>query len=125
MVSDQNGFLGKIICVQYRKLIVFKGNGHMLRLTIGLGLLLLIVSSPQSEFICPKPGFVVHFDFLSNVHEARDLVRIAAKAGAQVINVVPPMPNYRACFVRYQMWIRRNVQYGARISWRPSTIKLM
>jgi hypothetical protein len=38
----------------------------------------------------PKTGFVVHFDFISNVGEGRDLVRIAAKAGAKVINVVPP-----------------------------------
>jgi hypothetical protein len=38
----------------------------------------------------PKPGFVVHFDSISNVREGRDLVRIAQKAGAQVINVVPP-----------------------------------
>jgi hypothetical protein len=40
--------------------------------------------------IAPKPGFVVHFDFLSNTQEGRDLVRIAARAGARVINVVPP-----------------------------------
>jgi hypothetical protein len=38
----------------------------------------------------PMPGFVVHFDFISNVREGRDLVRIAARAGAKVINVVPP-----------------------------------
>jgi hypothetical protein len=37
-----------------------------------------------------KPGFVVHFDFISNVREGRDLVRIAARVGAKVINVVPP-----------------------------------
>jgi hypothetical protein len=38
----------------------------------------------------PLPGFVVHFDFISDVGEGRELVRIAAKAGARVINVVPP-----------------------------------
>jgi hypothetical protein len=37
-----------------------------------------------------KPGFVVHFDFISNAQEGRDLVQVAVKAGAQVINVVPP-----------------------------------
>jgi len=36
------------------------------------------------------PGYVVHFDFLSNVHDGRNLVRIAARGGAKVINVVPP-----------------------------------
>jgi hypothetical protein len=38
----------------------------------------------------PKPGFVINFDFISNVREGRDLVRIAARAGARIINVVPP-----------------------------------
>jgi hypothetical protein len=38
----------------------------------------------------PKPGFVVHFDCLSNVHEGRALVKIAAQSGAKVISVVPP-----------------------------------
>jgi hypothetical protein len=38
----------------------------------------------------PKPGFVIHFDFISNVREGRELVQIAVRAGAKVINVVPP-----------------------------------
>jgi hypothetical protein len=38
----------------------------------------------------PKAGFVVHFDFISNAAEGRQLVQIAAAAGAKVINVVPP-----------------------------------
>jgi hypothetical protein len=52
--------------------------------------LLMLASSYQVTPPPPKPGFVVHFDFLSNVQEGRDLVRIAAGAGARVINVVPP-----------------------------------
>ncbi|HYK90542.1 MAG TPA: hypothetical protein VE398_17345 [Acidobacteriota bacterium] len=36
------------------------------------------------------PGYVVHFDFLSNVRESRELVRVAKRAGARVINIVPP-----------------------------------
>ena len=44
----------------------------------------------RSVDTAPKPGFVIHFDFISNAREARDLVRIAAHAGARVINVVPP-----------------------------------
>ena len=38
----------------------------------------------------PKTGYVVHFDFLKNAGEGRDLVRIAQRAGARVINLVPP-----------------------------------
>jgi hypothetical protein len=36
------------------------------------------------------PGFVVHFDFIGNEQEARELVRTAVHSGARVINVVPP-----------------------------------
>lgn len=52
-------------------------------------LLLLLPSFAQAEEPS-KPGFVVHFDFISNEREGRDLVDIAYKAGAKVINVVPP-----------------------------------
>jgi hypothetical protein len=38
----------------------------------------------------PLPGFVVHFDFINNEREARELVRIAVDSGARVVNVVPP-----------------------------------
>jgi hypothetical protein len=38
----------------------------------------------------PKTGYVVHFDFLKSAEEGRDLVRIAQRAGARVINLVPP-----------------------------------
>ncbi len=38
----------------------------------------------------PLTGYVVHFDFLVNAQEGRDLVRHAKEAGAQVINLVPP-----------------------------------
>ena len=43
-------------------------------------------SAPQPVL----PGFVVHFDFLASIREARQLVEIAHDAGAKVINVVPP-----------------------------------
>jgi hypothetical protein len=62
----------------------------MVRPPVFFALLLLVTSLFQPAPAPPKPGFVVHFDFISNVREGRDLVRIAAKAGAQVINVVPP-----------------------------------
>ena len=53
-------------------------------------LLLFLLPVFPSEWKPPKPGFVVHFDFISNAREGRDLVKIAARAGAKVINVVPP-----------------------------------
>src|SRR5207245_1060274 len=36
------------------------------------------------------PRFVVHFDFIRSVREARALVRVAAEQGAGVISIVPP-----------------------------------
>jgi hypothetical protein len=59
---------------------------------IAAWLLALLISTNlyQPVRTAPKPGFVVHFDFIANEQEARDLVRIAASAGAKVINVVPP-----------------------------------
>ncbi len=53
-------------------------------------LLLLTIPAAAAEWSPPKPGFVVHFDFLSSAGEGRTLVKIAARAGAKVINVVPP-----------------------------------
>ena len=41
-----------------------------------------------SEF--PEPGFVVNFDFIRNASDGLDLIKIAQKAGAKVINMVPP-----------------------------------
>lgn len=38
----------------------------------------------------PLTGYVVHFDFISDQKQGRQLVRIAAQSGAQVINIVPP-----------------------------------
>ncbi len=38
----------------------------------------------------PKPGFVLHFDSIRNASEGCALVAIAERAGAKVINVVPP-----------------------------------
>ena len=49
---------------------------------------LLAVSA--SSLAQPLPGYVVHFDFIANQLEARQLVRIAAASGARVINIVPP-----------------------------------
>jgi hypothetical protein len=43
-----------------------------------------------TKFEPPKPGFVVHFDFIKNASEGLALVDIAQRAGAKVINVVPP-----------------------------------
>ncbi len=40
--------------------------------------------------IHPKPGFVLHFDFITNASEGIALVDVAARAGAKVINLVPP-----------------------------------
>jgi hypothetical protein len=62
----------------------------MMKIVTVVCALLMAAGSYQGTPPPPKPGFVVHFDFLSNVKEGRDLVRIAAGAGAQVINVVPP-----------------------------------
>jgi len=36
------------------------------------------------------PGYVIHFDFIRNAEEGVALVEIAQKAGAKVIDVVPP-----------------------------------
>ncbi len=53
-------------------------------------LFLLLAPVLAGAWVPPKTGFVVHFDFLSSVSEGRTLVKIAARAGARVINVVPP-----------------------------------
>jgi hypothetical protein len=60
---------------------------HSLRTAV---LLLLLAPAFAAAWNAPKPGFVVHFDFLSNAAEGRTLVKIAVRAGAKVINVVPP-----------------------------------
>jgi hypothetical protein len=44
----------------------------------------------QSKAEPSKPGFVVHFDFIRNASEGLALVEIAQRAGAKVINLVPP-----------------------------------
>jgi hypothetical protein len=49
--------------------------------------LLAVAASSPSQ---PLPGYVVHFDFIANQLEARQLVRVAATSGARVINIVPP-----------------------------------
>jgi hypothetical protein len=47
-----------------------------------------IPAKPKPE--PPKPGFVVHFDFIKSASEGLTLVDIAQRAGAKVINLVPP-----------------------------------
>ncbi len=53
-------------------------------------LLVLVLTAIPAARTQTLPGYVVHFDFISNEQEGRDLVRIAARGGARVINVVPP-----------------------------------
>lgn len=36
------------------------------------------------------PGYVLHFDAISSLEEARGLVRLARRAGAKAISIVPP-----------------------------------
>ncbi len=55
---------------------------------ISLQCLLLPFSSAKAEV--SKPGFVIHFDFIKNASEGRELVDVAQRAGAKVINLVPP-----------------------------------
>jgi hypothetical protein len=50
----------------------------------------LLLSGPLAAASPALPGYVVHFDFISSVREARELVGIAALAGAKVVNIVPP-----------------------------------
>ncbi len=70
MVTGSAGYLGKL-------------SGAVLLIPT----LAAVLGSPRTQTL---PGYVVHFDFLSNVQEGRNLVRIAARGGAKVINVVPP-----------------------------------
>jgi hypothetical protein len=50
----------------------------------------LLLSQESLTAEPPKPGFVLHFDFIRNASEGCALVDIAERAGAKVINVVPP-----------------------------------
>jgi hypothetical protein len=50
----------------------------------------LLLSGSDAKAEVPKPGFVVHFDFIRNASEGCSLVGIAERAGAKVINLVPP-----------------------------------
>jgi len=50
----------------------------------------LLLSGMNAKAEVPKPGFVVHFDFIKNASEGCALVDIAGRAGAKVINLVPP-----------------------------------
>ncbi|MFH0994077.1 MAG: beta-galactosidase [Pseudomonadota bacterium] len=60
------------------------------RFLIGFLCSFLLVSEVNVKAEAPKPGFVVHFDFIKNASEGCVLVDIAARAGARVINLVPP-----------------------------------
>ena len=62
----------------------------MVRISAWFGFFMLVAGFARLAPASPKPGFVLHFNFISNIREARELVRIAAEAGAQVVNVVPP-----------------------------------
>jgi hypothetical protein len=53
-----------------------------------LGISAAVAAPPAGDPVLP--GFVVHFDFIANVQEARQLVAVAQAAGAKVINLVPP-----------------------------------
>lgn len=57
-------------------------------LTAFLCSFLLLSGNAKAE--ATKPGFVVHFDFIKNASEGCALVDIAERAGAKVINLVPP-----------------------------------
>ena len=50
----------------------------------------LLLSGVNAKAEAPKPGFVIHFDFIKNASEGCALVDIAGRAGAKVINLVPP-----------------------------------
>jgi hypothetical protein len=54
-------------------------------LALGLGAVVAAADPPP-----PLPGFVIHFDFIGSVREARALVRVASEQGAGVISIVPP-----------------------------------
>ncbi len=51
---------------------------------------ILLFSAKNVKAEAPKPGFVIHFDFIKNASEGCALVDIAERAGAKVINLVPP-----------------------------------
>ncbi len=61
------------------------------RIALAIAILILALAALRAASPAKTlPGYVIHFDFISTVREGRDLVRIAARAGAKVINVVPP-----------------------------------
>src|SRR5438874_10056180 len=54
------------------------------------GLVAVIGASPLPSSASPKPGFVLHFNFISGIRDERHLLDVAQKAGAKAIVVVPP-----------------------------------
>ena len=57
---------------------------------IAVSLLVPSLCKAASRVQHPLTGYVIHFNCITNEREARQLVRIAADSGAQVINIVPP-----------------------------------
>jgi hypothetical protein len=51
---------------------------------------ILLLSAVNANAEAPKPGFVINFDFIKNASEGRALVDVAERAGAKVIDLVPP-----------------------------------
>lgn len=56
----------------------------------GVLVALSLVAASASATPAVRVGFVVHFDCLENVREARQAVVIAAENGAEVVSIVPP-----------------------------------
>ncbi len=61
-----------------------------MKVTRFLVMILCLAPALEAGWIPPKTGFVIHFDCIRTPAEGRALVRIAARAGAAVVNVVPP-----------------------------------
>ena len=51
---------------------------------------MLLFSAESANAEASKPGFVINFDFIRNASEGCALVDIAERAGAKVIDLVPP-----------------------------------
>jgi hypothetical protein len=81
--------LDMVVCGTGRRLQSMEKGKRMMALRTTV-LLLLSLPAFAATWSPPKPGFVIHFDFISTAREGRELVNIAARAGAKVVNVVPP-----------------------------------
>ncbi len=69
-------------------------SGRTLRFFASLRMTSMLVLSflffLSLTFATPKPGYTIHFNGIHTVNQAKQLVTLANKAGAEVINVVPP-----------------------------------